>query len=256
MRHLAEAGCAEELPLWIAALMFKLGPRPVRGWMYPPEIWTSAALLSGSNLFSGEGLVLFADAPSVRWPELSAALLPVLAPEGAPLVAVPAEGGVALMTQAPMAPVWAGPAEAPLLQQLASGQLLSRHPQLKAELLPEAPRCPPELAEDLRETLSVLEGHPACPLAALPHFDRHLGTVTGWALAKIGATLWPEEVPPAVLALERFASFQVYVRRDEEGFAVRVPLGKRHADLSRTGLLRDASRVPWLFGGSIRFRGA
>jgi len=256
VRHLAETGCAEELPLWSAALMFKLGPRPVRGWMYPPELWTNAALLSGSNLFSGEGLVLFADSASVHWPELSAALLPVLAPKDTPLVAVPTQGGVALMAQSPMAPVWAGPAEASVLQQLAAGRPLSRHPLLDSRLLPEAEACPPELADGLRETLSALEDRPACPLARLPHFDHHLGVVTGWALARIGATLWPEETPPAILVLERFASLQVYVRRDEEGLAVRVPLGKRHADLSRTGLLADVSRVPWLFGGSIRFRGA
>lgn len=160
------------------------------------------------------------------------------------------------MTQAPMAPVWSGPAEPPVIQQLASGRPLSRHPLLDSRLLPNAEACPPEWAEGLRETLAALEDRPACPLARLPHFDRHLGTVTGWALARIGATLWPKETPPAVLVLERFASLEMYVKRDEEGLAVRVPLGKRHADLSRTGLLADVSRVPWLFGGSLRFRGA
>lgn len=254
-RQLAQAGATEELPLWVAALTFKLGPRPIRGWMYAPEVWAQAALLSGNPLFSGEGLARLADAPSVAWPELTQALVPILAPPDAPLVAVLSGDAIALMTEAPMAPVWSGPAELPALLQAAAGRRVSRHHPLAPQLLPEATDCRAELADGLRETLQLLTERSACPLARLPHFDRHLGVVAGWALARIGATLWPEETPPAVLVMERFASLQVQVRRDEEGLAVRVPLGRRRTDLYGAGLLADIDRAPWLFGGSLRFRG-
>ncbi|MCP3143383.1 hypothetical protein [Pyxidicoccus xibeiensis] len=254
-QHLAKAGCVEELPLWVAALTFKLGPRPVRGWMYPPEVWQHAALLSGSNLFSGEGLVRLADDPSALWPELSSALVPLFVPLGAPLIAASDGGGAVLFSREPLGPVWSGPAESRALQGAAAGRPLYRHASLPDGVLTPAEPYPAPRGEELRDTLAALADRPACPLARRPHFNRHLGVAAGHALAKVGAALWPDESPPVVLMLERFATLEVNVRRDTEGMAVRVPLGKRRADLYRTGMLTDARRVPWLFGGSIRFRG-
>ncbi len=234
--HLQDSGHGEDLPLWIAALTFKLGPRPVRGWMYPQAVWEHAAILSGSNLFSGEGLVRLADDPALRWPELTDALLDVLAPPEARLIAAPLGSEIALALMEPLAPVWAGPRSAAGIRTAAE--------------------CPPELKEALRESLDALTDRPACPLATRPALDWHLTVVTGWALGHIGHRLWPEESPPVPLVLERFASLEARARRDEEGLSVRVPLGRRHADLLRAGFLSNLERVPWLFGGSIRFRGA
>lgn len=253
-QHLARNDQAEELPLWIAALVLKLGPPPLRGWLIPPGCWTCAALISGTNLLSGEGLVRWADAPSVRWSELTSNLIDRFAAPHDPLVAATYRpGAMALFRTDPTAPIWVGEHDA--LLAAASGHSLTRDSATHTGFAPELEKCSGELSAQIRMTVDLLASRTACPLAWSPDLDHHLATVVGWSLSQIGHMLWPDESPPAPLVIARFSSLEVQVRCDEEGLSVRVPLGKRHRDLSRAGLLSDLPRAGWLRGGAVRFRG-
>lgn len=103
----------------------------------------------------------------------------------------------------------------------------------------------------------MLRSRPACALAKTPQFDRHIEGVAAWSLFEIARALWPAEDSGIELAFDRLSSLDVQVRRSDEGLSIRVPLGKRHADLLHAGLLADVPNAPWLRdGASVRFRGA
>ncbi len=244
-QHLEAVRRPEDLPLWIAALAFKLGPTPVRGWMYSEEVWRQVAAVAGHALISSESMARLADDLHAGWPALARTLLDLLAPGGDALVRVPPrkdrpvdrpipgpEASVLCLAE-PLCPVWIGPR--------------SEEPRAVTDA---------QAAEGLDETMALLDARPACALARKPEFDRHVTAAAGWAMAHIGRVLWPEDGAPVPLAFARLSTLEVRVRQDEDGISVRVPLGKRHADLSRAGLLEDLHRSPWLDGRSVRFRGA
>jgi hypothetical protein len=58
-----------------------------------------------------------------------------------------------------------------------------------------------------------------------------------------------------MLALHRFADLEATVRFERDAVRVRVPLGRRHADLLRGGLLSDVPHVVWLGGRTLTFSG-
>ncbi|MFJ6997946.1 hypothetical protein [Streptomyces sp. NPDC003090] len=75
-------------------------------------------------------------------------------------------------------------------------------------------------------------------------------------LSTIAWTLWRDrETPDPLLALHRFADLEATVRFDRDAVRVRVPLGRRHTDLLRGGLLADVPDVPWLGGRPLTFTG-
>lgn len=120
----------------------------------------------------------------------------------------------------------------------------------------------PELTAELLEVDHeididpLLASRPACALSRRPHFDQHMSRVAGWTLERIGFALWPEGRPLIQATLERLDSLEVRLRRGREGVSVRVPLGQRHSDLLRAGLLADVPSAPWLRDGDpIRFCG-
>jgi hypothetical protein len=186
-RHLDDRGRGQDLPLWVAGLAFKLGPIPLRGWMYTKEMWQSVAAIADYPLLSGEGLVHLADHPSMRWEQLTATLLET---------------------------------------------------------------------NSVTEIDPLLASRPACALSNGPQFEEHMSRIAGWTLGRIGSALWPESGAYVRTSLERLESLDGRLTREEEGVSVRVPLGKRHSDLLRAGLLADTASAPWLRdGGSIQFYG-
>ncbi|MEU3449854.1 hypothetical protein AB0H29_21930 [Streptomyces thermolilacinus] len=94
---------------------------------------------------------------------------------------------------------------------------------------------------------------PLDPDGALEH------TVTlaaALGLSTLAWTLWRDrETPDPLLALSRFADLEATVRFERDAVRVRVPLGRRHTDLLRGGLLADVPDVPWLGGRPLTFSG-
>jgi hypothetical protein len=96
----------------------------------------------------------------------------------------------------------------------------------------------------------------AVPLAPEAEFERSLTLAAAVALGAIAWTLWGAHEPVTpLLTLERFASLDGEVRRDERALRVRLPLGRRHRDLLEHGLLGDVADVPWNEGRVLSFSG-
>ena len=96
----------------------------------------------------------------------------------------------------------------------------------------------------------------AVPLAANDDLERSLTLAAALGLGTIAWMLWRDrETPDPVLALSRFADLEASVRYEQDVVRVRVPLGRRHADLLRCGLLADVPNVVWLGGRTLTFSG-
>jgi hypothetical protein len=96
----------------------------------------------------------------------------------------------------------------------------------------------------------------AAPLAPPTGLARTLPLVAALGLGTISWLLWKDREPTdPLLTLERFADLSGVVRFGPDEVAVRVPLGRRHSDLLRNGLLADVRDVPWLHGRTLTFTG-
>ncbi|MET7762845.1 hypothetical protein ABZS71_12715 [Streptomyces sp. NPDC005393] len=94
----------------------------------------------------------------------------------------------------------------------------------------------------------------AVPLAQDGGLERTVTLAAALGLSTIAWTLWRErETPDPLLALSRFADLEATVRFEPGAVRVRVPMGRRHADLLRGGLLADVPDVVWLGGRTLTF---
>ncbi|WP_138733761.1 hypothetical protein [Modestobacter excelsi] len=108
--------------------------------------------------------------------------------------------------------------------------------------------------DDLVRALAV--SRRAAPLAPVTGLARTLPLIAALGLGTISWLLWQEREPPdPLLALERLADLSGVVRYSRDEVAVVVPLGRRHADLLRHGLLADVHDVPWLNGRTLTLSG-
>ncbi|GII66864.1 hypothetical protein Skr01_69490 [Sphaerisporangium krabiense] len=128
----------------------------------------------------------------------------------------------------------------------------------------EGARVAPRLAAELPGHAGRLAGlvralaaeRRAAPLAARDDLERTVTLAAGLGLATIAWMLWRDrETPDPVVALTRFADLDATVRFERDAVRVRVPLGRRHADLLRAGLLADVPGVVWLGGRTLTFSG-
>lgn len=86
--------------------------------------------------------------------------------------------------------------------------------------------------------------------------DRGVGLAASLGLGMIAWMLWRDkETPDPVLALTRFADLEATVLYTPDAVRVKIPLGRRHADLWRGGALADVPDVVWLGGRPLTFSG-
>ncbi|RNG19625.1 hypothetical protein [Streptomyces botrytidirepellens] len=131
-------------------------------------------------------------------------------------------------------PLWAAAGTAPDLRRAAE---LPAHTERFADLL----------------TALVAERR-AVPLAPDGGLERTVTLAAALGLSTIAWTLWSDrETPDPLLALRRFADLEATVRFEPAAVRVRVPMGRRHADLLRGGLLADVPDVVWLGGRTLTF---
>jgi hypothetical protein len=96
----------------------------------------------------------------------------------------------------------------------------------------------------------------AVPLADDPRLERSATLAAALGLGTTAWLLWRDrEATGPVLALDRFADLDALVRFEADAVRVRLPLGRRHADLLRAGLLADVTDVVWLGGRTLTFSG-
>ncbi|WP_331453850.1 hypothetical protein [Streptomyces sp. SS162] len=106
------------------------------------------------------------------------------------------------------------------------------------------------------DLVSALAERRAVPLARHAALERTAALAALLGLSTLAWTLWRDrETPDPLLALGRFADLEATVRHETGAVRVRVPLGRRHADLLRGGLLADVPDVPWLGGRPLTFTG-
>jgi len=115
----------------------------------------------------------------------------------------------------------------------------------------------PGHAERLGELVQALfVARRADPLAEDGTVERSTALAASLGLGTIAWMLWRDrETPDPVLALTRFADLEATVRFSADAVHVRVPLGRRHADLLRSGALADVPNVVWLGGRTLTFSG-
>ncbi|MEO3974839.1 hypothetical protein [Streptomyces sp. CAU 1734] len=110
-----------------------------------------------------------------------------------------------------------------------------------------------DLAELVRALTAERRAVPRAPDTAL---EDTVTLAAALGLATIAWTLWRgRETTGPLLALNRFADLEAAVRFGPDTVRVRVPLGRRHADLLRAGLLADVPDVVWLGGRTLTFSG-
>jgi hypothetical protein len=96
----------------------------------------------------------------------------------------------------------------------------------------------------------------AVPLAPERELERSVTLAASLGLGTLAWMLWRDrETPDPVLALSRFGDLEASVRFERKVVRVRVPLGRRHSDLLRCGLLTDVPNVVWLGGRTLTFSG-
>ncbi|MEU5641238.1 hypothetical protein [Streptomyces milbemycinicus] len=113
----------------------------------------------------------------------------------------------------------------------------------------------PAHAQRFADLVAALVGERrAVPLAPDGGLERTVTLAATLGLATIAWTLWRDrETPDPLLALSRFADLEATVRYEPAAVRVRVPMGRRHADLLRGGLLADVPDVVWLGGRTLTF---
>jgi hypothetical protein len=114
-----------------------------------------------------------------------------------------------------------------------------------------AAQLPAGHLDELVRTLFV--EHRAVPPPGDRALEHSVTLAASLALGMLAWQLW--EGPSPVLALTRFADLEGTVRFTRDAVRVKIPLGRRHADLGRAGALTDVPDVVWLGGRTLTFSG-
>ena len=246
---LAGAGLLADAPLFATALAYKvLGPLE-RGWRRPPTDRTDAAAFAGLAVeVPDDALVGFARRAAPALPMLDALVgLSLCRGHEAdrPLLLTEAPsrygGGLLLVEPDGLFPIaWADDAAALQPYRAACG-----HPPVFGAS-----------TDRLDELLTAMGERGAVPLAGGTAFERTVTLFAAVGLGTIAWLLWRHREPTDPhLALSRLGDLGGLVRYEPETVRVRLPLGRRYADLREHGLLADVPDVGWLGGRTLTFGG-
>ncbi len=241
---LAAAELEALAPVWATALAYKLLEPPGRGWLRDPASRAAATAFAGSEVESGELLMLAAAAPRLVGP--ADALVAAVLIEGRdacdPLLVRRTPGGdVGLVDRDGLFVLALGEdaAEVDRVVQAAGRPPLLRPRRGRAQLA------------RLDAMLEAFEARCAVPLAPDATLERSLSLAAMLALGTIAWELWPAHVPSdALLTLERMGDIEARVEWEPGSVRVKLPLGRRHRELYEHGLLVDVAEVPW-FGNRV-----
>jgi len=105
------------------------------------------------------------------------------------------------------------------------------------------------------ELAELVAARPVIPRDPVTAFEATCTLAATAALADIAARLFPAEPTTPALVLARFRDLDARVAFDADRISVRFPLGRRHADLLRHGLVGEFSGIPWLGGRTLDLAG-
>jgi hypothetical protein len=292
---LAGVGLLAESALFAAALAYQVLGAPQRGWRRTPEDNAAAAAFAGLESIPDLTAFADRVRPALPVLDgvLALSLCRGHDPED-PLLITGVDGGLLLVDAQGMFPIawavdvagllphWAtcgrppvlvreSPLPSTCLRDLASAgvPLITSVRPLRDEPLSRLPwhsplwtyGAPPRrLAAELPAYTERLEGVTSA-LFAVPRMDdnaldRSASLAVSLALGMIAWTLWHNrETTDPALALTRFADLEATIQYTSDSVRVRLPLGRRHADLWQSGLLTDVPDVVWLGGRTLTFSG-
>jgi hypothetical protein len=97
---------------------------------------------------------------------------------------------------------------------------------------------------------------PAAVRARSPALDRHLTVAAGVAMGIAAWEMWQGSATAnPQKTLHRYSDLDARVRFDRTSVLVSLPLGRRHQELDKAGLLRPVTGVPWFGGRRLEFSG-
>ena len=223
-----------------------------------PLLLTAGPAGNGGGLIlaDGEGVfpVVWTDRPGQvvdAWRASSSPLVLVGSSAATPdILAMLAAAGIRFVVQVP-------PTRRERWRRLAPYRLWTNDEDSTVQQLASQALAGPTSVGRLDEVIRELAGErPAVPLAASMLLRRGLAVATAVALGTIAWRLWKDrESPDPALALERFGDLSARVRIEADRVHVRLPLGRRQADLREHGFLADIANVPWLAGRVVEFTG-
>lgn len=261
---LAGPGWPDLLAAFAAGLARKTLPAPTGGWWQPDEVTAAVAAFTGHDRSpDGAASERLGRAMDRWWPvveEVLTATLVDLRTPGAPLVVTRAPGGLVAANADGLAPLlWDGDGAAVRrLWERCSRPPVLADPSLAAPLAGLDPVHDPAQVESLGELVALAGERPAAGRADLaPALDAPASLVAGVGLAALAWELWQrhgERTHPA-MAARRLADLDGRVTLEPDRVRVRMPLGRRHADLRDSGLLQTVSDVPWLDGRRLELEG-
>jgi hypothetical protein len=121
------------------------------------------------------------------------------------------------------------------------------------------PRNDSTQVDSLAEVVAMAVERPWSGRADLvPEVDGPISFIANVALAALAWELWHrygERTHPAT-AVRRLGDLDGRVSLEPGRIIVRMPLGRRHADLRDSNLLRTVPNVPWLEGRRLEFEGS
>jgi hypothetical protein len=266
---LGATGLGDRTPVLAAALAHKVGPAPERGWRRTPEAEHAAAAFAAGEVPAEDFTALAEDAlsfASALDATLATAVLAgrgrealvlhrlengdllLLDPEGSfPIALTPDTHAIALLLRGGGRP--AVHVTAPARTAGVLGAL--RDARVPTDARRRAGVAPAHL-ERVDAVFAELHARTAAPLAEDPTLERSLSLASALGLAMLAWMLWGGDGrTDALLALDRLGDLEVRVRIDAERVQVKLPLGRRHADLRDAGLLGTIVGLPWLRGRRV-----
>jgi len=262
---LAGPGWLDLLAAFAACLARKTLPPPAAGWLQPPEIPATVAAFTGrAHAPDGNACERLGQAVPRWWPVVQEAVTAELAglrTEDAPLVATPSPGGLVLADADGLVPLlWDADADAARrLWESCGRPPVLVHPALAPAGLQALSPAPDRVhTRALAEAVALARRRPASGRPGLaPELEGPLSLLASVGLAALAWELWHrhgERTHPA-LAIERLADLSGRVRLGPDSVTVQMPIGRRHADLRDSGLLRAVDDVPWLQGRRLELLG-
>jgi hypothetical protein len=261
---LAGPGSTDLLAAFAACLARKVLPPPGAGWLQPAEVTAAVAAFTGqAHAPDGSTCERLGRAVTVWWPVVQEALgaeLAGLRAAGAPLVATPSPGGLVLADADGLAPLlWDADTDAAkrLWEDCGQPPVLV-HAALAAGWRACRPVPDRVHTRPLAELVALAGRRPASGRGGLaPELEAPAGLLAGVGLAALSWDLWHrhgERTHPA-LAIGRLGDLGGRVRLGPDSVTVQMPVGRRHADLRDSGLLRTVDDVPWLQGRRLELLG-
>jgi len=260
---LAGPGRTDLLAAFAAGLARKVLPPPAAGWLQPPEVIATVAAFAGEQDAPAGATVERLGRAVPHWSPvvdhaLTAALVELHAP-ASPLVVGESAGGFVIADADGLMPLCWDADEGTLGQLWADCDRppLVARPALAPALCRFGAEPDQATAERLADLVGAMGERPASGRAGfVPELDAPLDLLCGVALAVLSWTLWSaHERTDPVLAIRRLGDLDGRVRVDADRVTVRMPLGRRHADLGDSGLLRTLDGVPWLQGRRLELVG-